>query len=402
MGVACGQTNDEVGALPIVATPGAPMNTAIPTLPPVPVETAPLLFWLPAALTAPQDEVAGAIFEQSIRDFENSDQDALVDWRIKAADGVGGILSTLRNAYEVAPAAIPDVMLLRREELALAAEAGLIHAWPDVPPELIADIPPAALVGGELNGARFGLPYSLILTHLVYDAETTTSEASNFSYAAILERNQPIELPLEESALIRELLVTQYLSAREMMGADSAQPYLPAALEELFAFYEFAFSLKIILSQADVEQRASAWLTTSDEYLRRRAKGDLLGYAPIPSSRGNELALVDAWYWVLPNAGMERQQIARAFALWMLDAAQQRDYLSAVAALPARQSALTAKDSSNYERFAQAALARAPQTRSDDDALAAVILRNFVALAQGEIGTEEALAAIAAQYEPQP
>ena len=218
MGVACGQTNDEVGALPIVATPGAPMNTAIPTLPPVPVETAPLLFWLPAALTAPQDEVAGAIFEQSIRDFENSDQDVLVDWRIKAADGVGGILSTLRNAYEVAPAAIPDVMLLRREELALAAEAGLIHAWPDVPPELIADIPPAALVGGELNGARFGLPYSLILTHLVYDAETTTSEASNFSYAAILERNQPIELPLEESALIRELLVTQYLSAREMMG----------------------------------------------------------------------------------------------------------------------------------------------------------------------------------------
>ena len=78
------------------------------------------------------------------------------------------------------------------------------------------------------------------------------------------------------------------------------------------------------------------------------------------------------------------------------------DYLSAVAALPARQSALTAKDSSNYERFAQAALARAPQTRSDDDALAAVILRNFVALAQGEIGTEAALAAIAAQYEPQP
>ena len=129
---------------------------------------------------------------------------------------------------------------------------------------------------------------------------------------------------------------------------------------------------------------------------------DTLGFAPIPSSQGAELALVDAWYWVLPNAEMERQQIARAFALWMLDAARQSTYLHAVAALPARQSALTAEATGDYERFALAALSRAPQAESVDDALAALILRNFVALAQGEVNTEAALAAIAAQYEPQP
>ncbi len=402
MSVACGRTSDRAEALPLVATMSVPMNTAIPTLPPAPVETAPLLFWLPVSLTASQDEVAGAIFEQSIRDFENSDPGILVDWRVKAAEGVGGILSTLRNASEVAPAAIPDAMLLRREELLLAAQAGLIHAWPDAPPELLADIPPAALAGGELNGVRYGLPYGLILTHLIYDAEKVPTGTVDFSYAAILERGQSIALPLEKSVPIRELLVAQYAAAREIVDADLAQPYQPAALEELFAFYEFAFSLGIVVSLADGEPGASAWLTTSDEYLRRRADGDTLGFAPIPSIQGAELALVDAWYWVLPNANMERQQIARAFALWMLDAARQSTYLYAVAALPARQSALTAEATGDYERFALAALSRAPQAESVDDALAALILRNFVALAQGEVNTEAALAAIAAQYEPQP
>ena len=95
----------------------------------------------------------------------------------------------------------------------------------------------------------------------------------DFSYAAILERGQSIALPLEESVPIRELLVAQYAAAREIVDANLAQPYQPAALEELFAFYEFAFSLGIVVSLADGEPGASAWLTTSDEYLRRRADG---------------------------------------------------------------------------------------------------------------------------------
>ena len=158
------------------------------------------------------------------------------------------------------------------------------------------------MIGGELNGIRYGLPYSLTLIHLVLDENAAVTQEEDYSFAAILERELTLALPLEDNMQMRELLLSQLLAAEDGLEENPPLPDLLSALEELFAFYEFAFSMGLIIPLEEGGQSASAWLSTSDEYLRSLASDESLGFAPIPNRSGSESALVDAWYWVLPNA----------------------------------------------------------------------------------------------------
>ena len=68
---------------------------------------------------------------EQISAFQTANPDVEVEFRLKKAQDVGGIMSTLRAASLVAPGALPDLTLLRRSDVLAAAQAGLIMPMDD-------------------------------------------------------------------------------------------------------------------------------------------------------------------------------------------------------------------------------------------------------------------------------
>ena len=398
---ACAQTGEIESSASTEVPVATQASTAIPTVIPVAVINQPLLIWLPDELATPYDETVYLQWEQGIREFEDTTEGTVIDWRIKAAGGVGGNMATLQSASEVAPAAIPDLMLLRKEELALAAASGLIQPWPEIPLDLLGDLPNVVRESSELDEVIYGIPNNLILTHFVFDMETIPADTRVFSFTGIIENEINFRLSLGESTQIRELLVSQLMLAQSELQGDPDELNL-VALEELFSFYEYSFSLGLILTEEDSDQQASAWKASSSEYLHATAKGEKLGYAPIPNRSGSELAWIDAWYWVLPSAKVNRHPASIDFVFWMLDSEWQRKYLTSLNHLPARRSVRADNETNEYLNFVEASLTKAEAMVEIEESLANLVLLNFISMSHGQTTTEAVLAAIAEQYQPNP
>ncbi len=401
--VACQSAVQELDTIaPVIATV-VPTQSTLPVVTPEPSFPAPLLVWLPDALVAPQEPVADAIFKQQLREFEDSEFGILVDWRAKSSHGDGSVISTLRSAQEVAPSAIPDLVLLKREQLAVAAADGLIQEWQSLPTGLISDIPEVALSGGEYSGLLYGFPYSLTFRHLAYDEQKWSPENADFSYAALLQGQQTtIAMPLSDYASLRSWFEQQLASDADGKLAVSTVEEARSLLEEIFAFYEIAISEGILVDWEKFDDGTTLWPITSDDYLSRQAAGESVHYAPIPSSEGSALAIWDGWYWALPNPDPERKNYARRLALWMSDAPNQTAYLKAILGIPARLSTLSVAAEGDYEHFLLASMVANGQTQFTKLESQNSIHSNFESLIRREINTAEALAAIFAPLEPEP
>lgn len=387
--VSCDQVNESDAQLTVEEVTITPDQLALPTLIPEPLENEPLLLWIPDVFTQVED--VQEMLKRFIRNFENIEDEILVDWRIKAREGIGGNLSTLRNALEVATTAVPDLMLMKRNEMMIAMDEGLLHEWLEISEDLLSDLPDLFLVKGEDNGRLYGIPYAITLTHLAYDSGLDREPPLIFSYADILDNEVSIAYPLEDNMVMRDILITQLSNSDEILNEDFNSSELLAALEEVYTFYETATSSGIIFSSQEEEPDDSAEVVTSDEFLQRDREGNTIRFAPIPNQSGVEMALVDTWYWVLPKADIARRQFAQRFMLWMMNEMRLKEYLSLIGTLPARLSFYSAAASDSYSQFVHTSLTKAIKPILFDESLGNLIYRNFQAILQGEMSSREAM-----------
>ena len=119
-------------------TPPAPVPTRIasatPTLPPLATETAPaepdtssLRIWLPAEFDPTAENPAAELLAERLRKFESQHSDLKIEVRIKTAGAEGEILNALSVTSAAAPGVLPDLVLLSRSDLEMAALSGLLH-----------------------------------------------------------------------------------------------------------------------------------------------------------------------------------------------------------------------------------------------------------------------------------
>ena len=387
--VSCDQVNESDPQLTVEEVTITPDRLALPTLIPEPLESKPLLLWIPDVFT--QSEDVQEMLKRFIRNFENIEDEILVDWRIKAREGIGGNLSRLRNALEVATTAVPDLMLMRRNEMMIAMDEGLLHEWLEIPEDLLSDLPDLFLVKGEDNGRLYGIPYAITLTHLAYDSGLDREPPLIFSYEDILDKEVSIAYPLEDDMVMREILITQLSNSDEILNEDANSAELLAALQEIFTYYETATASGIIFNSQDEEPDNSAKVITSDEFLQRVREGNTIRFAPIPNQSGMEMALVDTWYWVLPKADIARRQFAQRFMLWMMNETRLSEYLSLIGTLPARLSLYSAATLDSYSQFVHTSLTKIEKPILFDESVGNLIYRNFQAILQGEVSSREAL-----------
>ena len=148
--------------MPVVQSPTA-------TLVPTPDEPTSMVIWWPEPLSPLDNSDAADLLSQQISAFQTAQGNVEVELRLKAVDGLGGIMSTLRAAGPVAPGALPDLTLMRRSDLQAAVQFGLIYPVGEgISPAVMDDLYPAALALGQVDEQLFGLPYMLEVQHTAF------------------------------------------------------------------------------------------------------------------------------------------------------------------------------------------------------------------------------------------
>lgn len=352
-------TTSEDASTPTAITPTSTpiiQPSAIPTTESTPSNMQNLVVWWPDALSpSDRSEVADLINEQ-IREFSVSENDLVnVDFRLKRYSDVGGIISTLRAASGVAPGAIPDVTLIRREDLISAVQSGLVYPLEGlISFGVISDMYDPALELGQFNGQLYGLPYMLDVQITAYRAEETRTD---WTFDAVLGYDVPLVFPARRVNGVNRQFFIQYLAAGGTPPtADGTLMMNQTALSKVLEFYENAYELGIIPEEVANYSSISDYLPafileeinmatiTTTTYFDLQASGDLLQIASIPTLDGDSTGALNGWMWVITTPNVEQQELAASFINWMMDIQRQRDFGGGVHMLPSQRTALQGLD----------------------------------------------------------
>ncbi|MEO8397931.1 MAG: extracellular solute-binding protein [Chloroflexota bacterium] len=361
-----------------------------------------LNIWWPEPLAPIDNQDAADLLSEQISAFQAANRDVLVDFRLKKAQDVGGVMSTLKAASLVAPRALPDLTLLRRSDMLSAAQAGLIMPLDERSEAAILDnFQPMVNALGRMNDRLYGLPYNIEVQHMAYQTDLVPPD--RWSFSSVLTDKIAFVFPAGRANSLSDVFLAQY---RDATGTreSSAISIDADELRGLFEFYEQAVEDKLIdpivleyiipddyrggLATGEIP----AGIVTSTLYLKMIAGGAKLDYAPFPTESGQPATLIDGWMWVLTSADSEQQAIAMRFLNWMLDVDRQGRYNQAISMLPSQRTALRQWEESGYANFIDTLLNNAslPLLDSTGSATARVIQSALASVISGQRTAEQA------------
>ncbi|MBL8155299.1 MAG: extracellular solute-binding protein [Anaerolineae bacterium] len=393
-------------------------ETSQPTatsIPPTPTPSGPLTLrvWWPDALTLPSSDSAALLLDEQFSDFQSAASDVRVEVRLKKADSFGGIFETLRSGSAVAPDSLPDVTLLRRDELIEAVRLGLIQPIQgQIASAILGSLVPTALELGRFDGVLYGLTYAVDVRLIAYRPVTLTGSFATFE--AVLADRQPFVFPAGITQGISDVLLVQYLSAGGRIsdlldGRPKAEP-----LRIVFNFYAQAATEGIITPAVLDYAESSAYLpnlsggsldaavVTSRQYLDLRSGSISLDPAPIPLAAGDPSSTLDGWMWVIVTRDPDRQVEAARLIEWMMEIDRQGVYTEQIHWLPSRQAALAAWEQTPFTALAAALMNNAVIAPAEDSAPATFrALQNaLAAVISGQQTADQAVADVLAQLAP--
>jgi ABC-type glycerol-3-phosphate transport system substrate-binding protein len=346
----------EEATAPVTSTPiSAVQPSPIPTAAGTEVTEQTLVVWWPDTLAPGERTDITGVLDAQIAEFDES-EDGLIqlEFRLKRYGDVGGVMSTLRSATLVAPDVVPDVTLIRREDLVSAVESGLIYPLDGlVAANIIGDLYGSSLELGEVNGQLYGLPYMLDVRHSVAGATSDDEVIEDWSFDALLEREQQWVFPARRVSGLNSMFYLQYLDAGGTPPAgDGSLRLNRSALLTVLSFYEQANDLGLIPVEVLEYTSPQDYVTeltigaidtaivSSTIYLDEVYAERSLLPGPIPTASGAAVGQINGWMWVVTTSNADRQEIAARFLNWMMNADRQVEYAEVIHMLPSRQNAV--------------------------------------------------------------
>lgn len=329
-----------------VPTPTARL-TATP--PPLPTETAPvepqtpsLRVWLPAQFNLAAEDPAAELLAQRLAEFESRHSDLKIEVRIKKADSEGDILNALSVTSAAAPGALPDLVLLSRSDLEMAARLGLLHPIDGLSTAL--DDPNwygYAQQLAHIQNTGYGLPFlgdTLVLIYYPELGQIVTWEdvlASNGDLVFSAGNPQAlIGLSLYASAG-GELVDAQGLPMLDLETLTRVLMFIQEGVSKEI----FPASLANITNGAQTLQiyrtgsanKAIVW------YLSYRPAEDG-AITPLPGLDEMSFSYAAGWIWGLAGADPENQQLAVELAEFLVAEDFLAEWTRATGYLPTRPS----------------------------------------------------------------
>jgi ABC-type glycerol-3-phosphate transport system substrate-binding protein len=310
-----------------------------------------LSIWWPDSLALSGENSLHPLLLEQSEAFAENQVNLFMEHRIKAVGTTGGIMSTLRSASNVAPNALPSLTLLRRQDLLVAEREGLLQSLEGGIPSTIQGDLSGVLTLGQVNGELYGLPYLLDLQHLVYRPKSELNY-TDWSYAAVLEREQAFVFAAGRTSGINDVFLLQYLASGGSLNPDGSLSLNPTILENNLEFYQAALELGIVDNLSLNHSNPGTYLAdfqsgvydmavfNSSTYLQLYAEDSSLAIAPIPNEIGSQTSILNGWVWVLTTNDARERVAALDYIAWMMDSSRQASFAEASFNLPSRQTAM--------------------------------------------------------------
>ncbi len=351
------------------AVTSTPEPTTTPTAIPTAVATQEvqpsLTVWWPDGLISATDTDL-RLLDTQLSAFAEAEDGAVINLRLKRVRDTGGILSTMRAAREVAPGALPDLTLMRREDLLTAVQDNLLQPMEGegaVAPAIIGDLYDAALELGQIEDRLYGIPYALEIDHVAYRPDAV--DATAWRYDVLLNNQIGFVFPAARvSGGVNPLFLLQYIDAGGNIPTSGPMVVDAEALRNTLQFYEDAVENGIIdasvleytrpsdyrvaLSSGEIESA----LVSSQLYLQLSREDNLnLTFAPVPTASGINTTTLNGWMWVSVRKDANRQALVASFINWMMNADRQSTYTLSLNLLPSQRTSLRGAYGDSYEEL---------------------------------------------------
>ena len=320
-------------------TPPSPVPTRTPqvtsTPESVPTTTAPtepaisgLRVWLPAQFNPSAENTTAELLAQRLSEFEAEHDGLKIEVRIKKAEAEGEILNVLSVTSAAAPETLPDLVLLSRSDMEVAALLGLLHPMDGLSTSL--DDPnwySYAQQLGHIQNTGYGLPFLGDTLVFVYYPEL--GQIVTWQDVLSSEGNLAFKAG-DPQALVG---LSLYASAGGKILDDQGLPTLDQeALTRVLTLIDEGVSKEIfppsLVNVTNEAQTLQIYRTGSANkaivwYLSYRPADDG-AIAPLPGLDGASFSYATGWVWALAGANSENQQLAVELAEFLV----QEDFLA--------------------------------------------------------------------------
>jgi len=315
-----------------------------------------LTIWVPPQFSPYEDHEAARLFNAHLQRFVEENPNVSLDIRVKPASGAAGILDTLLYANQVAPNALPAVVLISRSDLEQAVQNELIQPIEEISKSIDeSDWYAFAQSLGIVQGTAYGLPFAADALGLVYrDASLNSNQPS---WDNMLSQLNGLIFPAADQNI--QFTLALYLSAGGLMQDAQGHPSINAdVLAQVFAAYEQGLK-KGMLSPAliDLKTDDQAWeaFQTSDSQglitwaSRQLQNPEELKLALLPSLGENPVTLTRGWLWCLIESDEQKKQAAAALVEYLVDADFMAEWTPVSGYLPVRPSSISTWQNSTVQ-----------------------------------------------------
>ena len=317
----------------------------------------PLRVWLPAPLISDESGAAFQLLSEHTAAFALSNAIG-IEYRIKNVGNVGGIMSTIRAGKDVAPAALPDVALIRRRDFTSTQALQFMQSMETLfSSTLINDLDDGLEFGQiplDAGSALYGLPY-LYDVLLAVHALPMESTGFRLTFEDVLANEAAFLFPAARTNGLNQTFYLQYLSAGGLEPNDGVMTVNEEALGAVLKFYEDLFQRGLVAPDVLTYQSPTAYQSefinradrsqlavfSASEYLEMISQQDAtLMAAQVPTLSGGGYSIRDGWLWVLITPDMNRQTLSARYLEWMMEPEFHADFARALYHLPTQAALL--------------------------------------------------------------
>lgn len=336
-------------------TPDVTLLTPSPavTISPAPLPTiggpVTLTVWVPPQFDPDGDTPAGDLLKARLSSFMEDNPGVLVNVRIKAASGPGGLLESLTAASAAAPGAMPALVAFSRSDLEAAALKGLVFPVEGFSQELEgSDWYLYARQLASVDDIPFGLPFAGDAL-MVFYRPSAFGGLTPSTWETILSHGTPMILPLDDPQAM--VTLSLYRSKGGIVQDVQGRPSLQAEmLADVLALYQdgsrsgtFPTSLAQYQTggqtwQAYRENQAD-WVVSWSSYFLSDLPADSSA-ALLPSLGSDAYTQATGWAWALSDPDLQRRELSVALAEYLVDPAFLGRWNAAAGYLPTRSGAL--------------------------------------------------------------
>ncbi len=307
-----------------------------------------IVLWVPPQFEPSGTNPAGLMLDKRLRDFEAVHPALKVELRVKDLSGESSLLNSLAAAAAAAPEALPELILLSRTDMEVAALKSLIFPIPSRAAEYnTADWFSFTTDMATTQGMQYGLPLFIDPYVMAYNIKTVSFPPT--TWQEVSSQGSPMAANLDDPFALLPFAI--YFSTGGTLADEAGKVILdPDALTRTYqvifngsdtnAFPTWLVNLRSPGGAWEALQQGQTTyaLTWASQVIRTPVEG--ISFSPVPGSSAIPVGFVDGWLLCITNPTAELSRFDFLLADYLLEPEFLANWSETSGYIPAQRSVL--------------------------------------------------------------